>query len=115
MPVLLVEDDNTFRVGLDDGHPVLAYADGRALAADAPTPAEVAILDSELPGANGLALADALHAAHPATSILLVTAYWTVDLEEQLDLRPYVRLCRKPVDYDALHDLVHALALGAAT
>lgn len=113
--MLLVEDDDAFRIGLetnlvDDGHPVVAHASVGALAAGAPIQADVAILDYELPGANGLAIADALHAAEPDTAIVLVTAYWTADLEEQLARRTFVGLCRKPVDYDDLHALVHALA-----
>ena len=46
----------------------------------------------------------------PRTAIVLATAYWSVEIEAEIAARDYVRLCRKPLDYDELHDLVHGVA-----
>jgi hypothetical protein len=45
--------------------------------------------------------------------VVLVTAYWTADLEAQIAARRFVRLYRKPVDYEELHQIVHELAGSA--
>lgn len=93
------------------GHP--RRADPRAVASAATSfAAEVAILDYEMPGMNGLALADALHDAHPDLPILLVMAYTTRDLKDAIGTRRFIRLRRKSLDYDTLHDAVHELAAG---
>jgi DNA-binding NtrC family response regulator len=113
---LLVDDEDAFRLGLganleDDGHAVVQYAEPAAVAANVATVvADVAVLDYEMPGMNGLALADALHAAHPHLAVLLVTAYWTPEVEQEVARRPFMQLGRKPVDYDTLHRAVHRFA-----
>jgi DNA-binding NtrC family response regulator len=114
--ILLVDDDEAFRRGVaanlaDDGHVVVERAEPHAVTAAATTvEADVAILDYEMPGMNGIAFADVLHAVRPALPILLVTAYWTADVETQIAARDFLRLCRKPLDYDTLHALVHDVA-----
>jgi len=113
---LLVDDEDAFRLGLganleDDGHAVVQYAEPAAVAANVATVvADVAVLDYEMPGMNGLTLADALHAAHPRLAVLLVTAYWTPEVEQEVAGRPFMQLERKPVDYDTLHQAVHRFA-----
>jgi DNA-binding NtrC family response regulator len=113
--VLLVDDDETFRNGLaenlrDDGHEVVEYGDPRQVAAvGVPAGMSVAIIDYEMPHMHGFALADELHAARPELPIVLVTAYSPTELVEQTSARGFLRLCRKPIDYDALHALVHRM------
>jgi DNA-binding NtrC family response regulator len=116
LPILLVDDEASFRTSFaetlrDDGHTVLDYA----------TPAEVPPLESlghvallvtdyEMPGMTGIQLADAFHAHHPRLPVLVVTAYRTEAVDAQIGDRAFVRLFHKPVDYDAIHQLIHELA-----
>ena len=92
----------------DDGHVVREYAAPPAIE-NGGSLADVALVitDYQLDGANGLVFADAVHAANPALPVILVTAYATSDLEAEVAKRPFLTLCRKPVDYDHLHDTIH--------
>ena len=110
--ILIVDDEGPFRESLaemlrEDGHVVLDYS----------APAEVPplsgldgigllVTDYEMPGTNGLALADAFHAHHPRTPILLVTARHSV-LHAEIVRRPFLRVVAKPIGYEALHRLIH--------
>jgi DNA-binding NtrC family response regulator len=118
MPILLVDDEASFRTSLaetlrDDGHEVLDYG----APADVPPldglRVTMLVTDYEMPGKTGIELADAFHAHHPRLPVLLITAYRTHFLEAQIGHRPYLRLSHKPVDYDALHALIHELVDGA--
>ena len=110
--ILLVDDEGSFRESLaemlrDDGHEVFAYAAPAAV----PPPSDLddvglLVTDYEMPGKNGLALADEFHAHHPAVPVLLVTAYRS-GLEAEAARRPFLRLAQKPIGYDALHRLIH--------
>jgi DNA-binding NtrC family response regulator len=117
--ILLVDDETSFRTSLadilrDDGHEVLDYGAPVEVPplADLPRVA-VLVTDYEMPGKTGIELADAFHAHHPGVPVLLVTAYRTPSLEAQVNDRPYLRLFSKPVDYDAIHSLIHELASRA--
>lgn len=116
--VIVVDDDESFRTGLaanlvDDGHVVRAYAapaevpDARVLG-----DVQVVVTDYQMGGCDGIRFADAVHEAHPSVPVVLVTAYWTRDLEAEVETRTFLRLCRKPVDYDELHGLLHELVCG---
>jgi DNA-binding NtrC family response regulator len=110
--IVVVDDEGSFRESLaemlrEDGHEVLAY----------PAPAAVPPLgsldgigllltDYEMPGQNGLVLADDFHAHHPAVPVLLVTAYRS-GLDAEVARRPFLRLAQKPIGYDALHRIIH--------
>ena len=111
--VIVVDDDESFRTGLaanlaGDGHVVCAYAapaevpDIRALGR-----VQIVLTDYQMAGSDGLRFADAVHQAHPNLPVVLVTAYWTRDLEAEIETRTFLRLCRKPIDYDELHGLLH--------
>ncbi len=107
--VVVVVDEDTFRIALaenlrDDGHPVHDCPD--PLAVGRLDDVDVVVTDYEMESMNGLAFADMVHATQPAIRIVLVTAYWTAEVEDALAARPFVRLHRKPVDYDALHAVV---------
>ena len=113
--ILVVDDEGPFRESLaemlrDDGHVVLDYSE----------PAEVpplngldgidlVVTDYEMPGINGLVFADAFHARHPRTPILLVTAHHSV-LHAEVARRPFLRVVAKPIGYEALHRLIHECA-----
>jgi DNA-binding NtrC family response regulator len=114
LSVLLIDGDDSFRRALagslsDDGHRVTDFAAPLAL----PLPArlasvQVVIADCQgTPG--GLSFADELHGAHPLLPMILTTASWTYHLATEAARRDYLRLLRKPLDYDELHDLVHRL------
>lgn len=113
--IVVVDDDESFRVGLaanlaDDGHTVGAYAGPGDVPEDVLAGARVVVTDYQMADVDGLAFADAVHAKAPRTAIVLATAYWSVEIEAEIAARDYVRLCRKPLDYDELHDLVHGVA-----
>lgn len=115
IPVVVVDDDASFRIGLaanleDDGHPVARHADPSEVAASDLTTARVVVTDYQMADIDGLTFADGVHAVHPETRIVLATAYWTVEVETEVAARDFVELCRKPLDYEELHALVHRLA-----
>jgi DNA-binding NtrC family response regulator len=56
-----------------------------------------------------LSFADRFHAAHPKIPVLMVTAYWSRQLEIQAGARRFIRLMRKPIDYEEIHELVRLL------
>lgn len=111
----MVDDDASFRLGLaanlaDDGHTVAEFSDP----ADAPRAvleqARIVVTDYQMADIDGLTFADSVHASAPRTVIVLATAYWSVEIEAEIAARAYVSLCRKPLDYDELHQLLHRLA-----
>jgi DNA-binding NtrC family response regulator len=115
LPVVVVDDDASFRLGLaanleDDGHPVTEWDDPRAVPAEVLGAACIVVTDYQMAELDGLSFADAIHAAAPRTVIVLATAYWTVEVETAIAVRDWVELCRKPLDYDELHALVHRRA-----
>jgi DNA-binding NtrC family response regulator len=117
--VLLLDDELSFRMSLaemlrDDGHEVHAYA-APAHLPPLPTLESVTILvtDYEMPGKNGITLADAFHAQHPDVPVILVTSYRTQSLDAQVLARPFLRLVEKPIDYALLHALIHDACAAA--
>lgn len=116
--VVVVDDDASFRSGVaanlaDDAHLVHQYADPRQVIAAHLAAARVLITDYHMADTDGVTFADAAHRTRPELAILLVTAYWTVEVEAAVAARPYLHLCRKPVDYDDLHERIHELASEA--
>jgi DNA-binding NtrC family response regulator len=113
--ILLLEDEPALRFGLagllgDDGHEVFAYACPDELAdAGRHVGVSVVITDYDMPKEDGLTFADRFHAARPDAPIILVTAYATLALDAEVQLRPFLTVLSKPVEYDRLHALVHAL------
>lgn len=111
----MVDDDTSFRLGLaanlaDDGHAVDEFSDPSDVPRDVLERARVVVTDYQMADIDGLTFADAVHATAPCTAIVLATAYWSVEVEAEIAARAYVSLCRKPLDYDALHELLHRLA-----
>jgi CheY-like chemotaxis protein len=93
--VVVVDNAATFRQALaenlrDDGHSVREHAD--PLEVGSLDDVDVLITDFEMRSMNGLAYADVVHTARPRIVIILITAYWTMELESALALRPFVRL-----------------------
>lgn len=116
--VLLVDDDAAFRSGVaanlaDDGHVVHEHAAPGEVASDRLQAADVVVTHFHMAEADGIAFADAVHHARPRVPVLLVTAYWTVEVEAEAAIRPYVHLHRRPIDYDDLHARIHAATAAA--
>ncbi|MEO6029450.1 MAG: response regulator [Candidatus Binatia bacterium] len=113
--VVVVDDDMSFRSGLaanlaDDGHAVSEFSDPRDVPPNIVRAADVVLTDYHMAAIDGLTFADSVHTLRPEAAIVLATAFWTVELETAVTARPFLHLCRKPVDYDELHTLVHQLS-----
>jgi len=117
--IVIVDDDTSFRSGLaanleDDGHVVGQYDDPKAVPPDLLQRALVVVVtDYQMAETDGLTFADNVHAVWSQAAIVLATAYWTVEIEAAVAARSFVALCRKPVDYDDLHELMHRMVGGA--
>jgi len=117
IPILLVDDDPSFRHGLagvlgDDGHEVFAYAFPDEVPEDSRLEGvTLLITDYEMPGENGVAFADRFHAAHPDVPVLLVTAYRTHPIDAQVATRPFLTALSKPLDYEHFHEFIHGLVV----
>ena len=115
--VLLVDDDESFRTGvaanlLDDGHVVYQCADPADVTSEQIAAANVVVTDFHMANTDGITFADDVHRSRAQLMVLLVTAYWTVEVEAAAATRPYVDLRRKPMDYDDLHARIHELAVA---
>ncbi|MBP1689877.1 MAG: DNA-binding response regulator [Deltaproteobacteria bacterium] len=110
--VIVVDDEPSFRLSLadalrDDGHPVLDYPSATAVPPlDTLPPDAVLLTDFEMPGLNGIELADAFRRTHPRGHVILLSAY---ALDDPVAARPWLRFVAKPVDYSTLHQLMHTL------
>jgi DNA-binding NtrC family response regulator len=85
--VLVVDDESEVRDLLveyfrEAGHQVSSAADGTEAVAEItnhPTKYDLIISDLQLPGVDGLGVLKAAKAANPATSVIIVTGYASVD------------------------------------
>jgi two-component system nitrogen regulation response regulator GlnG len=118
---VLVDDEVSFRTSLaemlrDDGHVVRDYATPSELPA-LPSVGDVAVLltDYDMPGQNGLDLADEFHVCHPTIPVIVLTAYRFGALEAKVQARSFMQLVQKPIDYVALHALIHEAATNGAS
>ena len=65
--------------------------------------------DFEMPGTNGIELADAFRRARRSGQAILLSAYTVPVVDGAVATRPWLRFMLKPLDYDVLHALIHAL------
>ncbi len=83
--ILVVDDERIVRESLkalleDEGFTVLAAASGpEALEALAAAPFDLMLTDIKMPGMEGVEVLEKAKAAHPGLSVLMMTAYATVD------------------------------------
>jgi two-component system nitrogen regulation response regulator GlnG len=113
--VLLVDDEASFRLALagaleDDGHPVVAFGAVEELP-DLATLADVSVLvtDYDLPGQSGFDLVDRLRARFPHIPVIVVTAYRNETVDGAAAIRGHLPILDKPLDYEAMHALLHRL------
>ncbi len=115
LTILVVDDEPSFRQSLaealrDDGHPVHEYPSATALPAlDTLPPDAMLLTDFEMPGRNGIELADAFRSANPKGRAILLSAYAVPVVAGAVATRPWLRFVSKPADYEALHQLLHDL------
>jgi DNA-binding NtrC family response regulator len=119
LTIVVVDDDETFRIGLaenlrQDGHTVFDRSSPAAVENTVLDRTHLVVTDYQMEPLDGLRFADRVRTRRPAMPVLLVTAYATSDLEAEIGRRPWMRLCRKPLDYDDLHDAVHKLGRDGA-
>jgi DNA-binding NtrC family response regulator len=117
--VLLVDDDPVFRQGLaenlrEDGHAVLEYGAADEIPVSAFEAVSVVVTDFELPGNDGLRLAEHAHAAQPCLPVVVVTARPDALVGINAAARSSVILVQKPVDYHRFHRLLQTLVADAA-
>ncbi|MFD1297488.1 ATP-binding protein [Lysobacter gummosus] len=119
--VLLVEDDATVAeviAGLlrAQGHRVSHVANGLAALAETATARfDLAMLDLDLPGINGLDLARQLRAQGFTQPLIAVTARADADAEPQAQAAGFDRFLRKPITGAMLADTIDSVLAQADT
>src|SRR5262245_61292675 len=94
------------------GYELVTVGTGRdALAAVAGRPVALLITDYNMPGMNGVELAQRVKATAPATTIVLLTAHITVELEQRGKAAGVDYFLAKPFTFDQLVAIVQQ-ALG---
>ncbi|MGO4776527.1 response regulator transcription factor, partial [Lysobacter sp. 2RAB21] len=116
---LVVEDDASVAeviAGLlrAQGHRVSHVANGlAALAETATAPFDLAMLDLDLPGINGLDLARQLRAQGFTQPLIAVTARADADAEPQAQAAGFDRFLRKPITGAMLADTIDSVLAQA--
>jgi len=89
------------------GHEARAYPDAETfLSAPDPDPADTVVIDLSLPGMSGADLIRELRRADSGLRIVIVTGQPQSRLEKQIEGLGVKHLIRKPVEADALRDLI---------
>jgi two-component system C4-dicarboxylate transport response regulator DctD len=113
--VIVVDDEPSFRQLLaealrDDGHEVLEFPSATAVPPVDTLPSDAILLtDFEMPGRNGIELADSFRRACSSGRAILLSAYAVPAVDGAVATRPWLRFVSKPVDYERLHQLIHEL------
>jgi DNA-binding NtrC family response regulator len=114
--ILLAEDDARTREGLSraitrEGYRALGAASGaEALAVLSKEPVDLLLTDLRMPGIDGMTLLERVRADFPATVVVIVTGYATVDVAVQAMRNGAYDFLTKPIQLDKLDVLVkHAL------
>jgi DNA-binding NtrC family response regulator len=113
--ILVVDDEELIRDNLaeyltQEGFPVVACGSGEAaLDHAARRPFAIALCDVQLPGIDGLELLDRLQQLSPETSVLLITAYATVESAVEAFQRGADDYLMKPILLDEVLGKVRRL------
>jgi two-component system, NtrC family, response regulator AtoC len=110
--ILVVDDDAVtcsllFEVLGRDGVEVVGETDPRrALALAEASPVDLAIVDVQMPGMNGLAMLQELRGRHPGLPVIVMTAFGSIDTAVQAISSGAVDYISKPMDVDELRATV---------
>ena len=115
--ILIVEDQTALRALMQRvleqrGYHVLAAgtaAEAVGLAAEAPGPIALLLLDAMLPDLPGAALADELHPFAPAAQLVFISGHAPEDLAHSALLPKEAIFLQKPFELDAFTGVVDAL------
>lgn len=116
LEICLVEDDASFRTELQDaltgaGFSVRAFPGSRELyAALLHHPCDIVLLDIELPGENGFAIAERLHALNKQIGIIMVTGRTATEDKVRALLGGADAYLGKPVAWPELFATITSLA-----
>ena len=118
--ILVAEDEALIRDLLEKilqqaGYQLLVASDGKQaleIAEQHTGPIDVLLSDIVMPELSGVALARAITAKHPATNIVLTSAYlrhiWVMDRSWQFIVKPYVPAQILDSVREALHEIGRA-------
>jgi len=104
--ILLADDEATFRQTLtkvleEEGMAVAAVANGTdAISAIMKQPFAVAILDIQMPGADGIKVLREIMRVRPETRVIIITAYGTVEMAVEAIKLGACDYVMKPVMFD---------------
>ncbi len=110
--MLVVEDEDIMREALsdyfsDEGHRVDTASDGdKALEKYNLEDYNVMIIDLKLPGRDGISVLKEVRAKNPQAKVIIITAYPSVETEEQAKLEGAFDYLQKPFDLDYLDTLI---------
>jgi DNA-binding NtrC family response regulator len=115
--ILIVEDEEKVAFflkeglsGLENGFKVVSAPSAEeALAVITSQDFDLVIVDFRLPGRNGLELISELHASHPHTRTILITAYGSDELEAAAYRRNVCRYFAKPFRLDEFVEAVQEI------
>lgn len=115
MHILVADDDDVLRTELagllrDSGYTVSVASDGpEVLERLRLEDIDVVLLDLVMPGTSGFEVLRQAHAAHPATTFIMVTGHGTVDVAVEAMKAGASEFLQKPFDFDALEGTLRAL------
>ena len=112
--IVLVDDEPDIRIILSrvlrhvaDGYELIAVGTAAAaLEILAVRPVPLLITDYNMPGMNGLELAQAVKTATPATTVVLLSAYATPEMARRAEEAGADHSLPKPFSFDALETIV---------
>ncbi|MEO6029922.1 MAG: response regulator [Candidatus Binatia bacterium] len=120
LSIVVVDDELSFRTSLsemlrDDGHRVLEYGDPATVPETLSLPGLALLVTAyDMPGQNGLVVAEGFRRAHPTVPALILTSYDSEALAHVTRGRPFVRLVQRPIAYDRLHAMIHQVGAHAS-
>ena len=106
--ILVVDDDESLRrvtqLQLEEaGHRVLAASNGtEALALIEADPPALVITDLKMPGLSGLELLNRIRGSHPEITVVMITAFGTVQTAVEAMKAGAYDYITKPIDYEEL-------------
>jgi DNA-binding response OmpR family regulator len=108
--VLIVDDDQSFLESLSDGlrayshdFSVITAANGaKAVASLSSKPIDLVVTDLKMPVIDGFELLALMSSQHPKVPAIVMTAFGTPEIEEQIDKLGAIVYIEKPLDFKEL-------------